>query len=99
MVFLLLCIATVTGAQAVPANPRVARIAQPDGRSFQAVMRGDEFQGWMETADGYTFVKNATSGFYEYALQNAQGKLIPSGIVVDEGLRSQQAGLGQLPPK
>ncbi len=40
-------------AFAGPANPEPVAITQPDGTVFQPITRGDEFQGWMETADGY----------------------------------------------
>ena len=69
-------------AHAVPASPESNQIAQPDGSTFQALMRGDEFQGWMETAEGYTVVKNVNSGFYEYATQGSGGELISTGIPV-----------------
>jgi hypothetical protein len=41
-------------AQAVPASPYPYQVEQPDGSSFEAIARGDEFQGWIETGTGYT---------------------------------------------
>ena len=82
-----------------PANPEPIQIAQPDGTKFLATMRGDEFQGWMETSDGQTIIKNPTSGFFEYASQNADGGLIPTGLIVSAASRSNNAMQSLLPPK
>lgn len=73
---------TINIAKGVPANPSVQQIQQPDGNTFQAVMRGDESQGWMETVDGYTVLKNEKTGFFEYAIKGPDGDLALSGIVV-----------------
>ncbi len=60
-------------AFAGPANPEPVAITQPDGTVFQPITRGDEFQGWMETADGYTVLRNPATGFFDYAVRSAVG--------------------------
>jgi len=97
--WLALCLAAVPWAHAGPASPQPIQLAQPDGTTIQAVMRGDEFQGWMETADGYTIVKNPHSRFYEYAAQSLNGQLLPSGFVVSAAVRSMIAARGLMPRK
>lgn len=67
-------------ALAVPASPDVHILSQPDGTRFEAVQWGDEwFNGW-ETSDGYTIVRNETTGFWEYARLSPGGGLEPSGM-------------------
>lgn len=97
--FLAVCMVAMNPAHAGPANPEPTQIVQPDGTMFQAVMRGDEFQGWMETADGYTIVKNSATGYFEYAVQGPGGELIPSGILVATGVGAQMHAQGQMLPK
>ena len=98
-VFLAACLGAAPAAHAGPASPQPVRIEQPDGTAVQAVVRGDEFQGWIETSDGYTIVKNPHSRFYEYAAQAADGRLVPSGFVVSNAVRSMIASRGLMPRK
>lgn len=97
-VWLTLCLAAINIAHAGPANPDPSQIEQPDGSTFQSFMRGDEFQGWAETADGYTIIKNERNGFFEYATQGDAGVLIPSGIPVSASGLAKMTAQG-LPPK
>ena len=97
--FFAFCLAVMNLAHAVPASPQPIQIEQPDGMTIQAVMRGDEFQGWMETSDGYTIVKNPHSRFYEYAHQGFNRELVPSGFVVSAAVRSMIAARGLMPGK
>ena len=88
-------------AQAMPANPTVQCVAQPDGSCFLARMRGDEHQGWMETLDGYTVIKNkkdceGRKCWFEYAKRGKGQQLVPSGVVVGH---LEQFPRGQRPPK
>jgi M6 family metalloprotease-like protein len=85
--------------QAAPASPYPFQVEQPDGSSFEAIARGDEFQGWVETADGYTIIKNSTTGFFEYAAEGAQKELAPSGMTVSAAGMSQLAARGAVPAK
>jgi M6 family metalloprotease-like protein len=98
-VLMTLCAAAAGPVFAVPAALEPHQITQPDGTTFAAIMRGDEFQGWMETADGRTVVSNDATGYFEYAVAGPSGELLPSGVrVVGDGLRAPPA-LDQLVPK
>src|ERR1700731_4115307 len=68
-------------ANAMPANPSPVRFVQPDGGTIWLSTKGDEFQGWQQSLDGYTVVKNPVTGFFEYAKPGAEGILVPSGLV------------------
>ena len=71
---------------AVPAAPFLITFAQPDGSTFQAHLKGDEYFSWIETRNKMILVKSKTSGFFEFALIKRDGKnrliLFPSGIPV-----------------
>ena len=71
---------------AVPAAPFLITFAQPDGSTFQAHLRGDEYFSWIETENKMILVKSKTSGFFEFALIKRDGKnrliLFPSGVPV-----------------
>ena len=73
---------------AVPAAPFLITFAQPDGSTFQAHLKGDEYFSWIETKNKMILVKSKTSGFFEFALvkQDEKNRLIlfPSGIPVIE---------------
>ena len=49
---------------AVPAAPFLITFAQPDGSTFQAHLRGDEYFSWIETGKKMVLVKSKTSGFF-----------------------------------
>ncbi|GAB2529358.1 M6 family metalloprotease domain-containing protein [Simplicispira piscis] len=63
-----------------PASPDILTIEQPDG-AIKLINKGDEYQGWTETINGYTVIQNA-SGNFEYAERAANGSLVPSGILI-----------------
>ena len=71
---------------AVPAAPYLITFAQPDGSTFQAHLRGDEYFSWIEAENKMIIVKNKTSGYFELALLKRDDKnrlkLVPSGIPV-----------------
>lgn len=71
---------------AVPASPFLITFAQPDGSTFKAHLRGDEYFSWIETTNKKIIVKNKTSGFFEFALleldDNNNFVLVPSGMPV-----------------
>ena len=73
---------------AVPAAPFLITFAQPDGSTFQAHLKGDEYFSWIETENKMIIVKNKTSGFFEFAILKRDGKnrliLFPSGVPVIE---------------
>ncbi|HIJ64330.1 MAG TPA: M6 family metalloprotease domain-containing protein, partial [Candidatus Hydrogenedentes bacterium] len=61
---------------AVPAAPIDVTLSQPDGSSFRATPRGDEYGHWMETADGYAVVREL--GIWHYAFRGSRGELLAS---------------------
>ena len=73
---------------AVPAAPFLITFAQPDGSTFQAHLKGDEYFSWIETENKMILVKSQTSGFFEFALVKRDGEnrliLFPSGVPVIE---------------
>ena len=73
---------------AVPAAPFLITFAQPDGSTFQAHLKGDEYFNWIETENKMILVKSKTSGYFEFAVIKRDGKnrliLFPSGVPVIE---------------
>ena len=73
---------------AVPAAPFLITFAQPDGSTFQAHLKGDEYFSWIETENKMIIVKSKTSGFFEFAQVKRDEKsrliLFPSGVPVIE---------------
>ena len=73
---------------AVPAAPFLITFAQPDGSTFQAHLKGDEYFSWIESENKMILVKSKTSGFFEFALVKRDEKnrliLFPSGVPVIE---------------
>ena len=71
---------------AVPAAPFLITFAQPDGSTFQAHLKGDEYFNWIETDNKMIIVKSKNSGFFEFALIKRDEKnrliLFPSGVPV-----------------
>ena len=71
---------------AVPAAPFLITFAQPDGSTFQAHLKGDEYFSWIETENKMIIVKSKTSGYFEFALIKRDEKnrliLFPSGVPV-----------------
>ena len=71
---------------AVPAAPFLITFAQPDGSTFQAHLKGDEYFSWIETENKMILVKSKTSGYFEFAVIKRDEKnrliLFPSGVPV-----------------
>ncbi len=74
---------TTRHALAGPANPDPINIQQPNGKVFSARIFGDESQGWIETLDGYTVIKNPATGYWEYATGISEEAITLSVIAVD----------------
>ena len=66
-------------ANAVPAYPHPVDYKQPDGSVITIRLRGDERMHWTVSSDDYTLLRNE-NGFYEYAIKNATGDLVLSGV-------------------
>ena len=77
---------------AVPAVPFLITFAQPDGSTFQAHLKGDEYFSWIETENKQVLVQSKASGYFEFALLNRDDKnrlvLAPSGTRYVEGAKS-----------
>ncbi|MEA2434735.1 MAG: hypothetical protein QOG54_2192 [Actinomycetota bacterium] len=71
-------------ASAAPARPDPIILEQPNGAQIQAGITGDEWSNTIENKAGYTLVLNKKTDTWEYAEENAKGKLKPSGLVVKE---------------
>ncbi|HBS85019.1 MAG: hypothetical protein A2W91_07270 [Bacteroidetes bacterium GWF2_38_335] len=65
----------------VPADPHEIRYIQPNGTTITFFQKGDGAVNWCESKEGYAIIKNA-SGYFEYADNNSNGDLIPSGVLV-----------------
>ena len=82
---------------AVPAAPFLITFAQPDGSTFQAHLKGDEYFSWIETKNKMILVKSETSGYFEFAVIKRDGKnrliLFPSGVpVIERGHSALRTG-------
>jgi len=77
---------------AVPAVPFLITFAQPDGSTFQAHLKGDEYFSWIETENKQVLVQSKASGYFEFALLKRDDKnrlvLAPSGTRYVEGAKS-----------
>ena len=77
---------------AVSAAPFLITFAQPDGSTFQAHLKGDEYFSWIETENKQVLVQSKASGYFEFALLKRDDKnrlvLAPSGTRYVEGAKS-----------
>jgi len=76
---------TAVSVQAGPGSPWPIEVEQPDGSTLTVFTRGDEFQGWVETDDGFTVVQDKDTGAWEYAEEGEDGKLKSTGIKASRG--------------
>ena len=67
----------LTFLTAVPANPNPITFTQPDNSTFTGFVKGDEWQHWNETYDGYTFTKNEMNEWV-YVRSIFNSKYIPT---------------------
>lgn len=82
-----LCLmAGVQQASAAPAVPGVIQIVQPDGSVINAHIIGDQYQNWIEAENGCAIIKNQKTNWWEYAVQDNMGNMIPSGMVYQPDL-------------
>ncbi|MFT3739042.1 MAG: M6 family metalloprotease domain-containing protein [Breznakibacter sp.] len=68
---------------AVGADPNPITVTQPDGSTLQIRIRGDEWNRWTATMDGYQIVKN-TAGYFVYGSVNGEGRVGPSSQRVSD---------------
>ena len=86
---------------AVPAAPFLITFAQPDGSTFRAHLKGDEYFNWIETENKQVLVQSKASGYFEFALLKRDDKnrlvLAPSGTRYVEGAKSALRSESNLP--
>jgi M6 family metalloprotease-like protein len=80
-----LSIFLIPQAMAGPASPDPVTLTNPGGTRFKAMIRGDEFQNWIETEEGYSIVRNPANNTWEYAEKAPDGSLQNSGIKFEPG--------------
>lgn len=61
---------------ASPFIDKMFTFTQPDGTKFKVRGSGDQHYAVFETLDGYTVVKNPTTGFYEIAQVSSDGSML-----------------------
>ncbi len=66
---------------ALPARKGPVKITQPDGTSFMARLKGDEFAHILTTVDGCAVIRDE-DGYYNYAYYDQDGIRHSSGYVV-----------------
>ena len=74
----LLMFALVCGSAA---QSQYFTLKQPDGTSFSAMERGDEWLRFFETPEGY-IVRRGPDGFFQYFNINATGEFVVTGLRV-----------------
>ncbi len=98
---LLVCLCITNDLKAVSAFPADLIFKQPDGSSFVAKLKGDEWFNWVETRDNRIIVRNKATGFYEYGIiikKDDIESLSPSGVIVREEDMDSPAETLQLKP-
>ncbi len=80
LLIFLLIFGTIQSTISSPAYPKAIKFTQPDGTTITIMLKGDEHTKWAVTSDGYTLLSNS-KGYFEYATNNRQGDLVPSGVV------------------
>lgn len=71
------------GAVAVPADKRLMKIKQANGKQLTIRLLGDEHRALWTSVDGFPLMKNKHTGNYEYAVI-ADNQLVLSGIIANE---------------
>jgi len=74
----------LTFLSAAPANPNPITFTQPDNSTFTGFVKGDEWQHWNETSDGFTFTKNERNEWV-FVRSIFDGKYELTNILVDDG--------------
>lgn len=84
--FLVACMAAVAfplAVSAIPADPQLKQVRQPDGSVLTIRIWGDEWHNMVLTSDGVPLYRNKLSGAFEYARLSGD-TLAGSGIVAVE---------------
>jgi M6 family metalloprotease-like protein len=79
----LLAISAQSGA--APLTGELVTIREPNGHRVDIKVWGDEFYSVGETVDGYTVVRDGTTGLLSYAMLSPDGRsLVSTGVAVSE---------------
>ena len=81
VIIILLLFLSCLMADAAPARKGCMGLIQPDGSSFQALIRGDEFNKITTTADGKAIIRES-DGWWCYAFYDKEGRKHSSGYKV-----------------
>jgi hypothetical protein len=84
-IFIVLSLLVITNAVSLwsaPAYPYPREFSQPNGVIFTGQEFGDDFLFWMETSDGYTFIRNHQNDYYCYAQRGTDGNLVATNLKV-----------------
>lgn len=87
----IITIFVVLTTYAGPARPGFHMVTQPDGTTFQAIYRGDEFAKIKTTAEGHAIIMDS-EGWWCYAEYDAEGNISNTGYKV--GRKTPSAILG-----
>ncbi|MBQ0044467.1 MAG: M6 family metalloprotease domain-containing protein [Bacteroidales bacterium] len=79
LTFILVLLMTMAMGHAKPALPGLRILYQPDGTSFMAELRGDEFGHILISSQGHALVQG-NDGFYDYAHFDENGARMDSGV-------------------
>ncbi|MBI5206184.1 MAG: M6 family metalloprotease domain-containing protein [Candidatus Firestonebacteria bacterium] len=87
----------------------IVEISQPDGTKFKTIQKGDEWNNWHETEDGFTIIEDKTTGWWYYAIPDTTsgirissfpvGKIKPEQIKIIKSLKPIKKYLPQTPTK
>jgi M6 family metalloprotease-like protein len=84
-ILLLVCLQTNAQRSNCAAYPDLISVKQPDGSALDLYIKGNEVFHYYQTTDGYTVMQNpANQGRYEYAVQAANGFILPGGTAVGQ---------------
>lgn len=86
-----LLLPSIQDSCASPARRTLVTLRQPDGKTFRALLRGDENMKILTLPDGTPVVQDR-DGFYCYALYDASGALSSTGARADGSAPSSVAG-------
>ncbi|MCL2133069.1 MAG: M6 family metalloprotease domain-containing protein [Bacteroidales bacterium] len=76
---LLLCICVPTNAAYIEKQP--ITVIQPDGEIIHCFVTGDEFYNWVHDADGFTLIRDPSTGVVVYA-KLINDELVSTGVKV-----------------
>ena len=77
------CLSLQQAALAVPASPDESEVYQPSGKAIKVYLRGDEWNNWVETVEGYT-IEKGVDGYWRYVLRYEGKKPVLSNVCADK---------------